>query len=140
MCRGEHRTDVLEPGPPADLEQLGRSALGETLTFEQFRRRLTSGASQQEITSRFGWYIVAVLMLVAVVNQMDRQIVSVLLVPIQKELGATDTEMGLASGSAFGIFYVLASVRRFRMVARPGFRPRRLRGRVRLRICCRSSR
>jgi len=50
------------------------------------------------------------LVLLYVVNYVDRQILSVLLVPIQRDLGATDTQMGLLTGLAFALFYTLAAV------------------------------
>jgi predicted MFS family arabinose efflux permease len=53
---------------------------------------------------------VAVLFLVATVSFMDRQILAVLLEPIKRELGASDTEMGLLTGFAFVVFFALASV------------------------------
>ncbi len=39
--------------------------------------------------------------------QIDRQILGLLVDPIKQELGATDTQMGLLQGLAFGIFYTL---------------------------------
>ena len=56
------------------------------------------------------WYLVAVLFLVNVFNLMDRQIMSILLEPIKRELGASDTVMGLLTGFTFVVFYTLASV------------------------------
>jgi predicted MFS family arabinose efflux permease len=52
----------------------------------------------------------AVLFGVSTVNFMDRQILAILLEPIKHDLGASDTEMGLLTGSAFALFFALASV------------------------------
>jgi MFS family permease len=41
---------------------------------------------------------------------MDRQILAILLEPIRREVGASDTEMGLLTGFAFVLFFALASV------------------------------
>ncbi len=52
----------------------------------------------------------ALLCLVGVFNMMDRQIMAILLEPIRKEFGASDTQMGLLTGTAFALFYVAASI------------------------------
>lgn len=56
-----------------------------------------------------GRYVILILMIISMFNLMDRQIMSILLVPIQKELHASDTQMGLITGLAFSLFYVTAS-------------------------------
>jgi predicted MFS family arabinose efflux permease len=56
------------------------------------------------------WYVVTILFLVTVFNLMDRQILSILLEPIKRDLGASDTVMGLLTGFAFVSFFTLASV------------------------------
>jgi len=53
---------------------------------------------------------VALLFIVSTVSLMDRQILAILLEPIKRELGASDTEMGLLTGFAFVLFFALASV------------------------------
>src|SRR4030095_1459725 len=53
---------------------------------------------------------VTLLFLVSAVSFMDRQILAILLEPIGRELGASDTEMGLLTGFAFVLFFALASV------------------------------
>jgi hypothetical protein len=53
---------------------------------------------------------VAVLFIVSTVSLMDRHILAILLEPIKRELGASDTEMGLLTGFAFVLFFALASV------------------------------
>jgi len=53
---------------------------------------------------------VILLFLVSAVNFMDRQIFAILLEPIKRELGASDTEMGLLTGFAFVVFFALAGV------------------------------
>ena len=45
-----------------------------------------------------------------VVNFVDRQILSILIVPIQRELGTSDTAMGFLTGVAFALFYTLAGI------------------------------
>jgi predicted MFS family arabinose efflux permease len=53
---------------------------------------------------------VTLLFLVSTVSFMDRQILAILLEPIKRELGASDTQMGLLTGFAFVLFFALASV------------------------------
>lgn len=62
------------------------------------------------IDSRHAAWSLALLVLLYVVNYVDRQILAVLLEPIKRDLGATDTEMGFLSGLAFALFYTLAGV------------------------------
>jgi predicted MFS family arabinose efflux permease len=55
-------------------------------------------------------YALTILSLAAIVNLIDRQVISILLEPMKRDLGATDTQMGLLTGTAFSIFYVGASL------------------------------
>ena len=64
--------------------------------------------------------MLAFLIALYVVNYVDRQILAVLLEPIKRDLGASDTQMGLLSGPAFAVFYTLAAVAtRFVLVEPP---------------------
>jgi MFS family permease len=55
-------------------------------------------------------FVLAVLFIVYVFNFIDRQILSILIGPIQNELGVSDTAMGLLSGFTFAVFYTLAGI------------------------------
>ncbi|MCR9093024.1 MAG: MFS transporter [bacterium] len=59
----------------------------------------------EEFDSRYSNYVLGILFLVYVMNFVDRQILSILVEPIKKSLGATDTQMGFLTGFAFAIFY-----------------------------------
>jgi predicted MFS family arabinose efflux permease len=50
------------------------------------------------------------LCLVYVVNFVDRQILAILLQSIKQDLGLSDTQLGLLSGTTFGIFYATLGV------------------------------
>ena len=65
--------------------------------------RLTSGGA-------YAWYVVAVLMFAYIVAIVDRQILSLLVQPIKRDLGVTDTQMGLLAGFAFVLFYSILGV------------------------------
>lgn len=54
---------------------------------------------------RAAWYMVAVLTLANVSGFVDRQILSLLVVPIKRDLGVTDTQVSLLMGLSFVIFY-----------------------------------
>ncbi|MEZ4331802.1 MAG: MFS transporter [Myxococcota bacterium] len=61
-------------------------------------------------TSRRAVLSLAVLTLLFVVNYVDRQLLAILIEPIKRELGASDTAMGFLSGLAFALFYTTAGI------------------------------
>jgi MFS family permease len=61
-------------------------------------------------TNRYRNYVLAVLVVVYMMNFIDRQILSVLAVPIKKELGLSDTQLGLLHGLAFAILYTTLGI------------------------------
>lgn len=58
----------------------------------------------------YAYYVLALLSLVYVFNFVDRQVLAILLEPIKKDLGASDTAMGFLSGFAFALFYTVAGI------------------------------
>lgn len=60
--------------------------------------------------ARDTWYATFILALVAMLAAADRNIMSVLLVPIQKDLGVSDAAMGALSGTAFAVVYATAAL------------------------------
>ena len=60
-----------------------------------------------------GWrrhYLLFVLLLVYGMSMIDRQIMGVLIEPIKKEMGVSDSAMGLLTGLAFALFYSILAV------------------------------
>ena len=55
----------------------------------------------------YAWYVVAVLMLAYILSYVDRSILTLLVVPIKRDLGLSDTEISLLHGFAFALFYTL---------------------------------
>ena len=55
----------------------------------------------------YAWYVVGVLTLVLVFSFVDRQILNLLVVPIRRDLGISDTQMSLLIGFGFAVFYTL---------------------------------
>lgn len=53
----------------------------------------------------YAWYVVGVLMVVYVFSFIDRQILSLLVAPIRRDLEISDTQMSLLMGFSFALFY-----------------------------------
>ncbi len=68
--------------------------------------------------TRYQVALVAVLLLVAVCNYLDRGILAVLQEPIKRELGLSDWQLGLLGGPAFALFYALAGLPLARLAER----------------------
>jgi MFS family permease len=64
----------------------------------------------QKSASSYSWYVLSVLVLVYILNFIDRQILSILAVDIKADLGLRDSDMGFLGGAAFGVFYALFGV------------------------------
>ena len=60
--------------------------------------------------SAYSWYVLGVLVVVYILNFIDRQILSILAVEIKADLELTDSEMGFLGGAAFAVFYALFGV------------------------------
>jgi predicted MFS family arabinose efflux permease len=70
----------------------------------------TPVSSFDGVSPRYRAYVLALLTVVFIVNFIDRQVLSVLIEPIKRELHLTDTQLGLLSGLAFALFYVTFAV------------------------------
>ena len=58
----------------------------------------------------YRWYVLAVLVVVYIVNFIDRSILGMLVQPISEELGVSDTMMGFLGGFAFAAFYTFMGI------------------------------
>ena len=58
----------------------------------------------------YSWYVVGILMLAYTNSFIDRQILSLLIEPIQRDLEINDTQISLLAGLAFAIFYTVMGV------------------------------
>jgi MFS family permease len=58
----------------------------------------------------YAWYVVGVLTLVYVFSFIDRQILNLLVRPIRRDLGISDTQMSLLMGFSFALFYTLFGI------------------------------
>jgi predicted MFS family arabinose efflux permease len=55
-------------------------------------------------------YILFILFVAYVINFVDRQIVAILAEPLKQDLGISDTQLGLLTGTAFGLFYATLGI------------------------------
>ncbi|WP_298675456.1 MFS transporter [uncultured Sphingomonas sp.] len=56
------------------------------------------------------WYVVGFLTLASTVSVIDRQILAVMIGPMKRDLGISDTMMGLLGGLAFTCFYTILTI------------------------------
>lgn len=68
-----------------------------------------SPASPPQHSTRQNVYLLFVLTLVCAVNWADRQVVPILFPGIRRDLGLSDTQLGVISGLAFSIIYALSA-------------------------------
>ncbi|HJQ20766.1 MAG TPA: MFS transporter [Gemmatimonadaceae bacterium] len=61
-------------------------------------------------SERYAWYVVGVLMLANISYWVDRQILSLLVVPIQRDLGITRTQMSYLGAIPFAVFSTLLAL------------------------------
>jgi MFS family permease len=54
---------------------------------------------------KYAWYVVFVLMICLTLSFIDRQILGLLVDPIKRDLGVSDTRIGVLQGLAFALFY-----------------------------------
>jgi MFS family permease len=73
---------------------------------------MTEPADQEARVSKSGyhWYVLAVLCLLALCSNIDRQLPAVLATPLQERFQFTDTQYGLLQGLAFALTYSLFAV------------------------------
>jgi MFS family permease len=58
----------------------------------------------------YAWYALFVLVLVYIINFIDRQILSILVGDIKADLGVSDAQIGFLYGTAFAVFYALFGI------------------------------
>jgi MFS family permease len=58
----------------------------------------------------YAWYVLAALCAVALASAVDRQILNLLVEPIKRTLGVSDTQISLLQGFAFALFYAFMAI------------------------------
>lgn len=66
----------------------------------------------------YAWYVVAVLVVAYTFSFIDRQILSLLVGPMKRDLAISDTQMSLLQGIAFAVFYTILGLPIGRLVDR----------------------
>lgn len=66
--------------------------------------------ARARIGGPYSWYVLGVLVLVYVMNFVDRQIMAILAEDIKADLGVGDAEIGFLYGTVFGVFYALFGI------------------------------
>lgn len=61
-------------------------------------------------TEAYARYVLGILVLVYMLNFIDRQILSILAEDIKRDLGLDDADIGFLYGTAFGVFYALFGI------------------------------
>ena len=69
-----------------------------------------TGASPEQRANSYSWYVLLILVLVYVLNFIDRQILSILAVDIKHDLDLSDSQLGFLGGAAFAVFYALFGI------------------------------
>jgi MFS family permease len=85
---------------------LGRGVSSAT-SADDGSTNLADGARIGHKSSRQAWYILAVLMLVTLLSQLDRQMPSLLVQPIRQAFRINDAQFSLLHGYAFAASYTL---------------------------------
>jgi len=70
----------------------------------------TATPATGERTSPYAWFVLFVLFMVYILNFLDRQLLAILTEPIRKELGLSDTQMGMLGGIYFAAFYTIIGI------------------------------
>jgi MFS family permease len=59
---------------------------------------------------RYRWYVLALLLAIYMIHHLDRQVVSLLLVPIGAEFALSDSQLGLLAGTVYAIAFAVAGI------------------------------
>jgi MFS family permease len=60
--------------------------------------------------NHYKWYVLGILTLAQTCHSVDRAIIGLVLEPIGKEFGFTDSQRGFLAGFAYGLFFALAAI------------------------------
>jgi len=83
---------------------------GGQVLEEQTAEQAEPVALTEQPVPAYSWYALSVLVLIYVLNFIDRQILSILANDIKADLGVDDAYLGFLYGTAFAIFYALFGI------------------------------
>lgn len=78
-----------------------------------------AAAAAPPISKDYVRYAMGLLLAVYILNFLDRQIVNILAEPIRRDLGLSDTQLGMLGGLAFALFYTVLGIPIARWADRP---------------------
>ena len=61
-------------------------------------------------SARQAWFVVSLLLVAYVFSFLDRQILNLMVAPIRRDLGVSDTQISLLMGFSFALFYTLLGI------------------------------
>lgn len=82
----------------------------DTLSDGQTDSQIDIAAIEAYESKAYRYYVLAILTVVYAFNFIDRQLLVILQEPIKAELGFSDTQLGLLTGFAFVVFYVICGI------------------------------
>jgi len=71
---------------------------------------MVPGSGAARASSGYAWFVVAILMIAYVFSFIDRQILSLLVGPIRRDLAISELEMSLLMGFSFALFYTVLGI------------------------------
>ncbi len=71
---------------------------------------VAAGVTVRPAAQPGAYYALAVLFLVMMLNFLDRQVIAILAEPVKRDLGLSDTQVGLMSGLSFALFYTTLAI------------------------------
>ena len=86
------------------------AAISETSEAAAPSPKSVPPAAAEARTSAYTWYAVGFLTVAATLSSIDRQVLAVLIGPIQRDLSLSDSQMGLLGGVAFSLLYSVGTV------------------------------
>ncbi len=102
------------PTPPATLQSGNAPASQPPAAASGAASATVDGAVASSeafsFSKSYRQYVLGVLLFVYIFNFIDRQILAILAQSIKTDLGLSDTQIGLLSGLAFGIFYATLGI------------------------------
>lgn len=104
------RLSVLLAVATETITVIEESIVSATVEGENGNAVPTQSDAPLPEASRYSWYVLVVLVVVYILNFIDRQILSILAVDIKADLGLTDADMGFLGGAAFAVFYALFGI------------------------------
>src|ERR1700726_1549655 len=72
--------------------------------------RTTQSPEAPYPSQRYAWYVVGVLTLMYVFSFIDRQIFSLIVGPLRRDLQITDTQVSVLQGFIFAVFYTFCGI------------------------------